>query len=229
MADPVTALAFVEAQDAARSFMQGGTRLDALRPTSCRVEAKDRIAIMGPSGSGKSTLLNLMAGLDRPTSGTVAWPALGTIDELRPGKVTISFQSPGLMAPLSVLENVELPLLLANDATQTRDRAMAALDIFDLADLAAKLPEELSGGQAQRVGLARAIVSAPSLLLADEPTGQLDSATGEAMLVALLDWAAALESAVVIATHDPDVAEALDQVWRMEHGRLTLPVGAVVP
>ncbi len=229
MASLGAALAVVEAHDATRAFMQGGKRLDALRSTSCRVEAKDRIAIMGPSGSGKSTLLNLMAGLDRPTSGTIAWPALGTIEELRPGKVTISFQSPGLMAPLSVLENVELPLLLADDAAKTRDRALAALDIFDLADLAAKLPEELSGGQAQRVGLARAIVSAPGLLLADEPTGQLDSSTGETMLLALLDWACALESSIVIATHDPEVAQAFDQIWRIEHGRLTLPADPVTP
>ena len=226
MADPAITGALLEAHDAARSFMQGGKRLDALLPTSCRVDAKDRIAIMGPSGSGKSTLLNLMAGLDRPTGGTVAWPALGGFEELRPSKVTISFQSPGLMAPLNVVENVELPLLLASAATQTRARAMAALDIFGLADLAAKLPEELSGGQAQRVGLARAIVSAPSLLLADEPTGQLDSATGEAVLIALLDWASMLQSALVIATHDAEIAEALDLVWRMEHGRLTLPTEA---
>ena len=226
MDDPAITGVLVEAHDAARSFVQGGQRLEALLPASWQIDAKERIAIMGPSGSGKSTLLNLIAGLDRPTSGTVAWPTLGGIEELRPGKVTISFQSPGLMAPLNVVENVELPLLLANDATRTRERAMAALEIFDLADLAAKLPEELSGGQAQRVGLARAIVGAPSLLLADEPTGQLDSATGEAVLIALLDWASALASALVIATHDPAIAEALDQVWRMEHGRLTLPAEA---
>jgi len=219
----------VEASEADRSFMQGGKRLDALGPTSCRVNAGDRIAIMGPSGSGKSTLLHLMAGLDRPTNGTIAWPSLGSIDDLRPRKVGMAFQSPGLMAPLSVVENVELPLLLVNDGTPTRDRAMAALDIFDLSELAAKLPEELSGGQAQRVGLARAIVCAPRLLLADEPTGQLDSATGEAVLTALMDWASAVEAALVVATHDTEIAEALDHVWRIDHGRLRLPVGASVP
>jgi ABC-type lipoprotein export system ATPase subunit len=219
----------VDIRDAARVYLQGGARLDALRPTSCRVDAMARIAIMGASGSGKSTLLHLMAGLDRPTSGTIEWPALGSFDDLRPSKVTMGFQSPALIEPLSVLENVELPLLLANGGATTRDRAMAALAAFDLAELAAKLPEELSGGQTQRVGLARAIVSAPSLLLADEPTGQLDSATGEAMITALLDWASAAGSALVIATHDPEIAGALDYIWRMDHGRLTLLVEAAPP
>ena len=219
----------VEIRDAARRYIQGGALLDALQPTSCRVDAKARIAIMGPSGSGKSTLLHLMAGLDHPTSGTIEWPALGSFDDLRPTKVTMAFQSPALMEPLSVLENVELPLLLANDTAATHERAIAALAVFGLAELAAKLPEELSGGQAQRVGLARAIVSAPSLLLADEPTGQLDSATAEALLAALLDWAYAGGSAVVVATHDPEIARALNHIWRMDHGRLTLPVEAAAP
>jgi predicted ABC-type transport system involved in lysophospholipase L1 biosynthesis ATPase subunit len=205
----------VETVDLARLFVRGGKLVEALTPTTCRVQAGDRIALLGPSGSGKSTLLHLMAGLDRPSAGEIRWPARGS-------KLAVVFQSPSLMPPLNVLENVELPLILAGSGEDARPAAMDALERVGLASLAGKLPEELSGGQGQRVAVARAIAGHPQLLLADEPTGQLDQAGGQALMDVLLGWLAGSQTALVIATHDLAVAERLSKVWHMDHGRLSL-------
>jgi lipoprotein-releasing system ATP-binding protein len=212
----------VETVDLARLFVRGGKLVEALTPTTCRVQAGDRIALLGPSGSGKSTLLHLMAGLDRPSAGEIRWPALGKRETLRPRKLAVVFQSPSLMPPLNVLENVELPLILAGSGEDARPAAMDALERVGLASLAGKLPEELSGGQGQRVAVARAIAGHPQLLLADEPTGQLDQAGGRALMDVLLGWLAGSQTALVIATHDLAVAERLSKVWHMDHGRLSL-------
>lgn len=217
----------VEALGVARSFERGGKTVEALAPTTCRVRAGDRIALLGPSGSGKSTLLHLMAGLDVPSSGEIGWPMLGDRDALRPSRVAMVFQSPSLMPPLSVVENVELPLILSGGSGDARAAAMDALDRVGLAELAEKLPQELSGGQGQRVAMARAIAARPQLLLADEPTGQLDQATGRALIDGLLGWLAGSEIALVIATHDLAIAERMDRVWRMDHGRLCSMTGDV--
>jgi ABC-type lipoprotein export system ATPase subunit len=213
----------VEARGAARSFERGGKRIEALAPATCRVCAGDQIALVGPSGSGKSTVLHLLAGLDTPTAGEVRWPGLGERSALLPGRIGMVFQSPSLLASLNVVENVELPLVLAGAEGDARAAAMAALDRLGLADLARKLPEELSGGQGQRVAMARAIVVGPRLLLADEPTGQLDQATGQELIGCLLEWLAGSRAALVLATHDPGVARRMDQVWRLERGRLVKP------
>lgn len=213
----------VSAQDLSRSYLQGGKTIDALKPTNCDIRRKERIAITGSSGSGKSTLLHLLAGLDLPTGGDVRWPALGPRDSLRPGKISIAFQAQSLVPFLSVVENVALPLFLLGKALVARTAAMAELDRFYLADLAEKLPDELSGGQAQRVALARAMASHPALLLADEPTGQLDQATARATIATLVAWAEATGSALVVATHDAAVAKAFGEVWHMDHGRLICP------
>ena len=215
----------VEATCAGRDFSQAGRRVPALRPATCRVLPGERIALVGPSGSGKSTLLHLMAGLDRPTSGSIAWPALGAGDDLRPGKLAFVPQMPSLIASLNVVENVELPLLLGESAGGEsaggeRAAALAALDRLGLAALAERLPEELSGGQAQRVAMARALAGKPRLLLADEPTGQLDQANASALFDALLAFAASHGTALVVATHDAGVAARLDRVWHMAHGLL---------
>jgi len=149
------------------------------------------------------------------------WPALGDTNELRPGPVTIAFQGPSLLPPLSVVENVALPLLLeGREQGSAFDAAHTALDLFELADVAGKLPEEISGGQAQRAALARAIVGDPRLVLADEPTGQLDHETAGRAMLALLDAADASGAAVVVATHDADVAGQMDVSWRMDAGKL---------
>src|SRR3984893_2479309 len=210
----------VETIGAARSYEGGNRTSEALAPATCRVRAGDRIALMGPSGSGKSTLVHLMAGLDEPSAGEIRWPMLGGSDTLRPGNVAVVFQSPSLVPALSVLENVELPLILGGAGGDTRGPAMDALARVGLTELAQKLPEELSGGQGQRVAMARAMAVRPQLFLADEPTGQLDQSTGKALIDCLLEWLAGSRTALVIATHDAAVAERMAEVWRMDHGRL---------
>ncbi|HEY8622931.1 MAG TPA: ATP-binding cassette domain-containing protein, partial [Casimicrobiaceae bacterium] len=172
------------------------------------------------------TLLHLMAGLDTPTRGTITWPALGPRESLLPERITLAFQAPSLLEPLSVSENVALPLLLAKAAGDLDEAVSAALATFGLEELARKLPDELSGGQMQRVAMARAIVGEPSVILADEPTGQLDQSTGRALLDALIAHLAGSETALVIATHDPSVARRMDAIWRIERGVLAVPVKA---
>jgi ABC-type lipoprotein export system ATPase subunit len=212
----------VRCRGVARTFGRGGGAVVAVHGASGDVREGARIALTGPSGSGKSTLLHLLAGLDTPTAGTVEWPALGPPERLRPGPVAVVFQAPSLLPPLDVVENVALPLVLGgDDETAARGAALAALDRLELGDLARKLPEELSGGQAQRVAVARALVGAPRLLLADEPTGQLDHVTGGHLVDALIETAGLTGCALVVATHDPAVAERLAARWHMIDGRLS--------
>ena len=215
--------AFVVGAAVARRFQQGDVVLDALRPASFTVRAGDRIAIVGPSGSGKSTLLQLIADLDTPSGGSLRWPALGASGTLRPRHIGIVFQSASLLPALSAVENVEVPLRLLGNAADARAAALAALASVGLADVADKLPDELSGGQAQRVGLARAIALRPRLVLADEPTGQLDQPSAQRAIDALLQSLEGSDAALVVATHDPAVAQRLRTVWRMDHGLLSLP------
>jgi ABC-type lipoprotein export system ATPase subunit len=207
----------VRCDGAARTYGAGETATVALTPTDCEVPAAARIALIGPSGSGKSTLLHLMAGLDEPTVGKVSWPAIGSRDALRPGPVAVIFQGPSLMPPLTVEENVELPLVLGGaTAADALGRARHALDLLDLRELG----EKLSGGQAQRVAIARALSGEPRLILADEPTGQLDRANATAVVDVLLAAADHAGAALVVATHDPVVAGRLAERWEMENGRL---------
>jgi len=217
----------VEARGAGRFYRRGRSEARALDTGTFCVLPGDRIAIVGPSGSGKSTLLHLMAGIDRPTSGSMTWPALGARKTLRPAKVALVPQAPSLIPSLNVVENVALPLLLSGTASGEVLAAMAALERFGLAALADKLPEELSGGQAQRVAMVRAIAGHPSLLLADEPTGQLDQATASQLLDALLEYLDDGSTALVIATHDVRVAARMDVVWHMFHGVLNASALAV--
>ncbi|MBN9098097.1 MULTISPECIES: ABC transporter ATP-binding protein [unclassified Pseudonocardia] len=206
---------------ASRTFLRGTVRVPAVRPTSCTVVPGMRVALTGPSGSGKSTLLHLLAGLETPTAGTVSWPGLGGPPQGRPGVVGLVFQGPSLVPALDVVENVTLPLLLAGaDAVDAVSWAHEALDRLDIGGLARKLPEEISGGQAQRVAIARVLASAPRLILADEPTGQLDHATGERVLTVLLETADELDAALVVTTHDEQVARRLALRWRMADGVL---------
>ena len=206
---------------AGRTYGSGAAATVALQPTDCEVLAGDRIALIGPSGSGKSTLLHLMAGLDEPTVGSVEWPALGDRAQLRPGPVAVVFQGSSLLPPLTVLENVALPAVLdgTTDA-DARNGAHAALELLDLDELADKLPEEISGGQAQRVAVARAVAGEPRLILADEPTGQLDRVHGAALVEVLLAAADHTNAALVVATHDPTVAARLATRWEAHSGRV---------
>lgn len=215
----------VSAAEITRSYDRGGSAITALKSVTCDIHRAQRIAIMGSSGSGKSTLLHILAGLDEPTAGQIQWPALGSRSELRPGKVSIAFQSQSLVPFLSVIENVSLPLLLLGSNLDAASVAEDALARLDLAGFGERMPEELSGGQRQRAALARAITSRPKLLLADEPTGQLDQVSAQQTILTLISWANANDCALIVATHDAAVARSFGEVWRMDHGRLTASLG----
>ena len=210
-----------EAIDVGRVFGANGSEVVALQHATCRIQRGDRIALVGPSGSGKSTLLHLLAALDEPTTGTVTWPALGERNTLRPSKISFVFQTESLLAPLTVLENIEVPRLLAgSNANEARNDASEILGALDLGALADKLPEEISGGQAQRAAVARSLITRPALILADEPTGQLDHHTAAHLLDLLLRRLEGSDTALVIATHDPVVAGRMKIQWTMDHGVL---------
>ncbi len=212
-------------QNGARAYSRGDSTIVALASATCAIMTGDRIALVGPSGSGKSTLLHLLGGLDTPTSGSIVWPALGPREALRPGKIGFVFQVPSLIAPLTVVENVEIPLLLGqSSAEKARAAALDALERIGLQSIAEKLPEELSGGQAQRVAVARALASQPKLILADEPTGQLDHPTAQHLFDVLLAALEGTDIALLVATHDLTVAERMPIRWRMQYGVLEVPV-----
>jgi ABC-type lipoprotein export system ATPase subunit len=202
-------------------YRYGQVETAALDNVSCQIMANARVAVVGPSGSGKSTLLHLVAGLDRPTSGVIRWPALGSETELRPDQIGLVFQMPSLLPALTVLENVELCWLLSKKhEAGAHAAALEVLEKLGLSAIVDKLPGELSGGQMQRVAAARAVVCRPRLILADEATGQLDSATANRLIEVLLDSAANSGAALVVATHDLDVANRMTTQWRLVHGRL---------
>jgi ABC-type lipoprotein export system ATPase subunit len=206
---------------AARTYGRGPGAVVALQETDGEAWPGARIALTGPSGSGKSTLLHLMAGLDQPTVGEVSWPALGPPEALRRGPVAVVFQGPSLLPPLTVLENVALPLVLAGETdANARAAAARALGVLGLEELADKLPEEISGGQAQRAAIARALAGRPRLVLADEPTGQLDRETGADVVDVLLNAADHAGAALVVATHDLAVADRLAERWDLHDGRV---------
>jgi putative ABC transport system ATP-binding protein len=208
-------------RDVSRTYGRGEGAVVAVHGSSCDIVPGDRIAIVGSSGSGKSTFLHMLAGLEPATTGSVTWPALDQAPTLNPGIIGVVFQGPSLIPALDVTENVALPLILAgtDDATATT-RAGAALRSLAIEDLGCKLPEELSGGQAQRVAIARVLAARPRLVLADEPTGQLDGATAAHVMDVLIAAVDDLEAALVISTHDPKIAARMHQQWSMRSGRL---------
>lgn len=211
----------VQADGVSRRYRSGNAYVSALDNATCRVRPGECIALTGPSGSGKSTLLHMLAGIDRPDAGTISWPALNRALRLRPAQIGFVFQTPSLLAPLSAVENVAVPLLINRmDPQRAREQALQALHVVGLESVADKLPEELSGGQAARVGFARALASRPALLLADEPTGQLDRPTADRLFETVLDWLGSMQTALVVATHDRHVAQRLRVQWSIEHGHL---------
>jgi ABC-type lipoprotein export system ATPase subunit len=216
MAEPLVA-----AHEVTRTYRVGPETVVAVARAECVVEPNDRIALVGRSGSGKSTLLQILGGIETPTAGEVRWPALGPRETLRPKQIAFVFQRESLVEPLSVLENVELPLLLAGIApNDARRRALEALQLFALDDLGEKLPEELSGGQAQRVAFVRALAQRPRLILADEPTGQLDTETADRFLSLAFAEVEREQTALVLATHDPRLAARMRNRWWIDRGRL---------
>ena len=199
----------------------------ALKDVGLSIRRGDFVAIMGPSGSGKSTLMNLIGCLDTPTSGTYACDGIdvSTLDaealaELRRDKIGFVFQGFNLLPRMSALDNVAMPLGYAGvPPQQRRERAQAVLDSVGLAERSHHLPSELSGGQQQRVAIARALVNNPPILLADEPTGALDSKTGEEIL-SLFKRLRDADHTVVLITHDADVAAHADRTFVMRDGEL---------
>ena len=211
----------VSLNSVSRFYADGRHQRAALTDISCQVMASDRVAVVGPSGSGKSTLLHLMAGLDKPTRGVVSWPALGSETDLRPDQICVVFQTPSLLSTLTVLENVELCWLLSKrDEAEARPAALRTLERLGISTITDKLPGELSGGQMQRVAVARALVCTPRLILADEPTGQLDSVTASKLIGELFDSVAHSGAALIVATHDMTIAGRMRSQWRMVHGKL---------
>lgn len=211
----------VQVQGVGRVYIQKENRVEALVSATCSVKSGERIALVGQSGSGKSTLLHLMGGLDEPSTGIVSWPALGEKNALRPEKIGFVFQMPSLLSSLNVVENVKLPLLLmGGDSEKAHLSAVEILERIELAELINKLPQELSGGQLQRVALARALVIKPKLILADEPTGQLDHPTSNKLFDVLLDYIKDTNTSLVVATHDAAIAERMNKTWKMNHGVL---------
>jgi len=212
--------ALVICDGVSRVFGSGPDAVVAVHGTSCVIDADARVAIIGPSGSGKSTLLHLLAGLEQPTVGSVSWPGLLPAPD-RAFQIGVVFQSPSLVPALTVAENTALPLVLGGATDdESKTEAVEALAAVGLDDLAGKLPEELSGGQGQRVAVARVLAQRPRLVLADEPTGQLDRATGQRLIEVLLTAATRIGAALVVSTHDPAVADRLDIHWYMHQGRL---------
>jgi ABC-type lipoprotein export system ATPase subunit len=222
MMAPSGPLELVRCTSLTRTHGSGPGAVTAVRGVTCALRAGMQVALTGPSGSGKSTLLHLLAGLDTPTGGTITWPGLDGSPADRPGVVGMVFQGPSLLPPLDVIENIALPLLLAGcDEIAARERAAVALHDVELDELATRLPEELSGGQAQRVAVARALAARPRVIFADEPTGQLDSAHAAQVVGLLLDAATRLGAGLVLATHDLTIAGRLPSRWQMADGRMT--------
>jgi putative ABC transport system ATP-binding protein len=217
--------ALVICEGVSRVFGTGSGAVVAVHGTSCVIETGARVAVIGSSGSGKSTLLHLIAGLEQPTVGSVTWPGLPLAPD-RAFEIGVVFQSPSLVPALTVEENTALPLILAAVPDgEWRSRAAEALAAVGLDDLAGRLPEELSGGQGQRVAVARVLAQRPRLVLADEPTGQLDRASGQHLIGVLLRTATLIGAAVVVSTHDRAVADRLETHWYMDEGRLRTSSG----
>ena len=218
----------IDVRDVSRFYTRGVDLVHALEHVTVHIPAKRFVALMGPSGSGKSTLLNLLAGLDRPDAGevVVAGQALSKLDEdglaaWRARHVGLVFQFYNLLPVLSALENVELPLLLTDlKRADRRRRAEIALAAVGLAARGEHRPQQLSGGEQQRVAIARAIVTDPDLIVADEPTGDLDAKSGAEVLTLLQRLNQEYKKTIVMVTHDPHAAERATRLLHLEKGTL---------
>ena len=218
----------VVAETLVRDYPSGDTVIHALRGVSFAVGRGELMAVKGRSGSGKTTLLNLLGGLDKPTSGRVLVDGdeVSTMSEsrlvdFRRHTVAFIFQAFGLVPILSAAENVEIPLRLVRaNPSERDDRVMELLDLVHLGERANHRPHELSGGEQQRVAIARALANRPKLLLADEPTGQLDSTTGHAIMATLRQVVRAEGVTAIVATHDPALLDLADRILEIQDGRI---------
>ncbi len=231
-------MSLIELHNVGKRYHLGEVAVDAIRGVSLRIEAGEFVAIMGPSGSGKSTLLGILGVLDAPTMGSyrlggenVGAMSNAELAALRCRRIGFVFQGFNLLSRLTAIENVELPLAYAEEMPKMRrNKAAAMLERVGLADRMHHLPSQLSGGQQQRVSIARALVNSPDLILADEPTGALDSATG-AEILALLQEFSRESKALIVVTHDPAIAGTMRRVIGLRDGCIEFdrPVSRLAP
>jgi putative ABC transport system ATP-binding protein len=224
----MTAQGIVRVVDVHKYFRRGSEQIDVLNNLKLEVAEGEFLGLMGPSGSGKTTLLNLIAGLDRPSSGEV-WVGDQLISKMSEGELSrwrtrhigFVFQFYHLLPVLTAYENVELPLLLLPlSASERKQQVLTALDLVSLSVRLSHRPGQLSGGQQQRVGIARAIVTDPTLIVADEPTGDLDARSAEEILDLLGELRRSLRKTILLVTHDPKAAARAGRVLHLEKGRL---------
>jgi len=221
-------MALVEIRDVYKSFQRDTQRIEVFTGLTLDIEAGSFTALMGPSGSGKSTLLNLIAGLDKPTRGTitvdgspVSQMSAGQLAAWRADHIGFVFQSFNLLPVLTAYQNVELPLLLTRlSGKERQERVRIALDVVGLADRADHYPRQLSGGQEQRTAIARAIVADPTVMLLDEPTGQLDAKSSQEVLMLLQRLNKEFSKTIIIVTHDAHAAERATSILHLEKGDL---------
>ena len=230
-----SANALIRIHNLNKSYTRGGQIIPVLEGVNLDVRAGEFIALMGPSGSGKSTLLNLIAGIDKPTSGSIeiggvniATLSEGELADWRAANVGFIFQFYNLMPVLTAFENVELPLLLTKlSRAQRKEHVEAALNMVSLTDRMDHYPNELSGGQQQRVAIARALVTDPTLIVADEPTGDLDRVTAGEVLDLMEELHSELGKTIIMVTHDPKAASRAKRLIHLEKGEL-VPDEAIV-